>query len=443
MSTWDNCSKTSRIDRLENYFQAIGSNRVFAYGKEEYYMELKNERDYLMAFNSCPPLKAIIGKRAKAFNTGKIEIINKNTGNYATGSLAKSIREKLEKPNVLQTGRHFFSQHNHYIDIFGYCPVLVMRPSGMPDEISALWNIPPWLFDIDYTGKWIKQAKIKEIYKTYYMYWGGEKVELDFENLKFVFDDGVGTEGDTNLTIPDSRLVSLEYPVSNTIASYKSRNTLITKRGAVGILSNDSKDAAGLIPLKPNQKDDVQRDFQKYGIVGQPYQVIITDAALKWQQMGFPTKDLMLFEEIEDDINRMCDGYGWPPQLIARTKDVTFDNKKEGTKEAYRDTIIPESESRMEQFSNAILPEDANIMIRRDYSEIEVLQEDTRSKAEARRAMNEALKIEYEAGLITKNDWLEALGYDRRTDPGFDDYKTTNTETNETAPENTGTETEE
>lgn len=432
---WDNCYSVSK---LESYFHQVGTwNRSFAFGDQEYYMPLKNENDFLIAFNSCPPLKAIISKRAKAFNVGKIEILNKNTGNFARGSEANGIKDKLNRPNAIQTGKQFFSQQNHYIDIFGYCPVIIIRPAGMVDEISSIWNVPPWLFDIEYTGKWINQQKVSDIYKTFYMYWGGQKIELEYKNLWFIFDDGIGTETDTNLTIPDSRLISLDYPVSNTIAAYKSRNTLITKRGAIGILSNDAKDQSGVIPLQASKKEDIQKDFKNYGIAGQPYQVIITEASLKWQQMGFPTKELMLFEEIEDDINRICDEYGYPSELMSRGKDVTFDNKKEAKKMLYADTIIPESESRMEQFSNAILGRESNIKILRDFLDVDVLQEDKKSQAEARKSMNEALKIEYDNGLITKNDWLEAMGYDRRTDPTFDEYK------NETAPENTGTEAEE
>lgn len=422
MSKLGNWENKLDVAKLENMFVRKGLNRHFAFQGEEYFMQLRTEGDYLLAFNSCPPLKAIVSKRANLFNTGNLEVLNKNTGNYAVGSVAKSIKNILDKPNALQTGKQFFAQQNIYCDLFGYCPILVMRPAGMPEEITAIWNIPPWLFDLTYTGDWLYQTQVEGVYKKFFMFWGNKKIELEPENLFFIFDNGIGTEDDSNLTIPDSRLVGNEYVVSNITAAYKSRNTLITKRGAIGILSNDSRDQAGILPLKAGQKEEVQKDFSKYGLTGQPFQIIITDAALKWQNMGYPTKDLMLFEEIEDDINRLCDAYGWPPQLIARTKDVTFDNKKEGMKEAYRDTIIPESKQRMEQFSAAIIPEGLNLVITRDYSEVEVLQEDRKHQAEARRALNEALKIEYYAGLITKNDWLEALGMDRRTDPGFDDY---------------------
>jgi len=404
------------------------------------FFNLNNEKQYLYAFNVCAPLKSIIAKRAKAFNNGKIEYIKKSTGNYAKGAYVDQLKKLQEQPNALQSGIQFYSQQNHYIDIFGYCPVLKVHPIGMASEVSALWNIPPYLIDdFSFSGKWLKQNDIKEIYKKITISWEGESQPLDMDNIYFVFDDGIGTECDTNLTIPDSRMVGLEYPISNIHAAYKSRNTLITKRGAIGILTNDQKDQAGFIPLPSGEKDAVQADFRQYGLTGQPKQVIITDAALKWQQMGFATKDLLLFEEIEDDINRLCDAYGYPPELMARGKDVTFDNKKQAKKAFYRDTVIPEAESRIQQNSKGIIDPESGISMKVDFTDIDVIQEEAKDKADARMALNNALSIEYANGLITKNMWLIELGRDTIQDPTFDEYYKPQTEqvkTTEDAPEN-------
>lgn len=407
------------------------NGRTFGIKGELYFLNLKNEQDFLCAFNACPPLKSIIGKRAKAFNSGWMEVTRPPTderskGKKASGQTANMLRAVIQKPNVLQTKKQFFAQHNHYIDIFGYCPVLKIRPSGMPDVISQLWNIPPWLFDIEYTDKWLRQNSIEGIYKEYYLNWMGERTAIPKKDMFFVFDDGIGTDFDSNLTIPDSRLISLEYPVSNIIAAYKSRNTLITKRGAIGILSNETKDGdSGSVPLRKEEKEDIQKDFQKYGLVGQAFQVIITDANLKWQQMGFPTKDLMLFEEIQDSTNQLCNAYGYPSGLLAQIQQSTFSNKQVDRKDFIENTIMPESESRMEQFSKGVVPEEeeGKLEVTQDYSGLTILQEDKKLSAEARKALNDALKIEYDNGLITKNMWLEKLGEEKQADEEFDKYR--------------------
>jgi hypothetical protein len=421
VSEWENLTSIEYL--IEKNGDIINQKISHLIG-EEFFFNLRCEGDFLRAYRECSPLKSLIGKRAKAFNTGEVTIMNANTKKKAVGSEVKKMQALLDKPNVLQTHKQFFAQQNTYIDIFGYCPVLRMRPVGMDAEISAIWNLPPWMFDIRFTNAWLNQTQLSGIFKNFTFIWMGQKIQIDMKDLVFIFDDSIGTDKDVNLLIPDSRLVGLENEVSNIIATYKSRNTLITRRGAMGVLGSGAKDVAGPIALDPEQKDQLQKDFKKYGLVGQPYQVIISDANLQWTQIGFPTKDLLLFDEIDDDINRLCDAYGWPIELMSRTKDVTFDNKKQAMKSAYRDTIIPESESRMEQFTMVLFPDpNSQYYTAQDFDDVEILQDDKLALAQARKAMDDACTIEYNAGLITKNMWLIKLGEEPVADPTFDEYK--------------------
>jgi hypothetical protein len=425
---WNNCKGLD-----PEYFIQAGRSYGHLYGMNggeiPYFQCLLNERDFIEAYRVCPPLKAIISRRAKAFNNGIKDVFNGNTDKPARGHEAASIRAMLEKPNVLQTGDQFFSQQNQYIDLFGYCPVLVIRPSGFVDEIKAVWNIPPWLFDIKYTRKWLNQYKLTGIYEKFYILWEGKQMEIDVRDIKFIFDDGIGSEDDTNLVIPDSRLVGMDYIVSNICAAYKSRNTLITKRGAMGVLSNDSTDAKGSsLAIEEEVKKDLQRDFKSYGIVGQPFQIILTDAKMKWQQMGFATKELMLFEEIQDDIDRLCDQYGYPSELISRIKGTTYENKLQARIDMYHDSIVPEDKSRMQQFTNCIVSEGSGLIIKTDYSKVPVLQREKKIHAEARLLWNQAMKIEKDNGVSTRNEWRIKLGEEpipKEIDPTADEYKET------------------
>ena len=371
---------------------------------------LNTEVNHLNAYNHCPPLKSIIGKRAKAFNVAIIDVFNKNNSKPAQGPAGNPYRQILRKPNAVQTGKQFLAQHNTYLDLFGYCPLFIVRPYGVPDVISAVWNIPPWIFNVEYTGGFLNASDTTGIFKGFSMNWNGGIIQLSSDNLKLIFDDGFGTDNDINLTIPDSRLRSQEYPVTNIVAALMARNALITKRGATGILSNSTSDVAGHIPLLEPEKQAIQNDFSRYGITGQEWQVIISDANLKWQQMGFPTRDLMLFEEIEDDVNSLCDAYGYYPELLARSKGVTFDNKEKAEKMFYSGTIIPESQSRLEQLSNAIMGADNSIEFRGSFSHVSALQEENLQTAQARKELDTALEKEFKNNVLTKNQWLVELG---------------------------------
>lgn len=405
--SWGNELDQRELNEYLSQINVTAGRAMFTLNSNDYFFALNCEQHYLQAYKLCPPLKAIIGKRAKTFNSGTFGIINRSTDKPATGRA--DLKAILDRPNVLQSGDQFFAQQNSYLDIFGYCPVFSVEPAGMPGTIAAIWNIPPWLFDLNYTRKWLQQFELDGLFKEFFIWWNGEKITLDAKRLKFIFDDGIGTDEDSNLLIPDSRLVGLEYPVSNIVAAYKSRNTLITKRGAIGILSNESTDDSGSKALKPGEKESLQADFKKYGLVGQPFQIIVSESTLKWQQMGYPTSELMLFEEIEDSINRLCDAYGYPSVLLARAQGTTFENQKVARRDLIENSIIPENKSRLQQFTRIIAPDDT-VEIVRDYSKLMVFQDDAKNKADARSAIDTAYEKEYNNNLITKNDWLKAIG---------------------------------
>ncbi len=391
-------------------------------GAAEYFFNINEEQSCLRAFNECPPLKNIILKRSKAFNAGIIEVVKTTESqNYVKD---QDILNLLNRPNVLQTQKQFFAQQNIYIDIFGYCPVLKIK--GAFNVITSIWNIPPWLFDLNYTGKWLKQNKVQGIYSDYVLMWEGGRTDLNFDDLFFIFDDSIGTQTDAALTIPDSRMVSQEYPINNIIGTYKSLNTLISKKGAIGILSNSSKDQIGTVPLNPEDKKQLQDDFKSYGLTGQANQIIITNASLNWQSMALPIKDMLFFEGLQEFTNSLCDAYGYPPELLAQAKkDINYENKKAAKKDLFSSTIIPEGNSRMEQFSNGIIEPDKKQRIQYNFEMIDVLQEEKLIQYQAEAAINTACQTEYNAGLITKNDWRIRLGLDKLSEAGFDDYKNT------------------
>ena len=220
-----------------------------------------------------------------------------------------------------------------------------------------------------------------------------------FENIFFIKDFSPSF---STMFLPESRIKPLSMEVNNIIGAYESRNVLINYRGALGILSNDAKDAMGTLPVKKEDKQALQDDFLRYGLSKSQWKFIITSASVKWQQIGVPTKDLMLFEEIEDDIMRICDIYGYQYELLSSTKGVTFANKNEAKKILYQDTIIPESISICEQQTKLFGLDLLGLKLKKDFSHIPALQEDDVKKSTARLLLNQAKKIEETEKLIEK-----------------------------------------
>lgn len=347
------------------------------------------------AYKLVRDIRMVINRRAGIFRNGKVWILDED-GNEPTTEEANNARKLLLNPNPLQTWTDFYIQQKVYKYIFGYCPVYKLRPVGMPG-ISALYNILPLIFEEKHTGQLYMQSDINNIISSYYLNYGGEKISLRVEDVYIAKDTTVNL--DPNCFLPESRLTALQYDAALVRALGDARFTMVEKRGALGILSNDTKDAAGHLPVTDEEKKQIQREYSKYGLSTHKNQLIITDANLKWQQMAISTKDLMLLELGEDAKIQIADMFDYPAELLSSIKGTTYANKREAKKSLYEDVALPEAVSDSEQLTRELELESCRIEI--DFSEVPVLQEDEKMRAETLRNTISALDTAYAKGIIS------------------------------------------
>ncbi|WP_430897649.1 MULTISPECIES: phage portal protein [unclassified Paraflavitalea] len=363
------------------------------------------------AYSKCPPLTAIINKKVQAYVNGDISITD-SKGNEAKGPNVEKLKALMRRPNPIQTWPEFEAQMYAYTQLFGWCLLLPVVPYGF-DNIDAkhIWVISPHRLEIEEKTD-IDLSKFNDkklnLIKSVKLNIGNFQVPLNPDQVFIVRDSVLNFNSSL---LPGSRIQSLEFPINNIIGAYESRNVLINFRGALGILSHDpGKSQYAAMAITSTQKEELQKDFSRYGLKRSQWQVILTDASLKWQQMGYPTKDLMLFEEIEDDIMRICDQYNFPSPLINSAQGPSVSNTKEFKQQVYQDAIIPEAKSLYQQLSEFFQLDQFGLVLTKDYSKLTVLQNNKKEEAESRKTLNEALKFEWDAGLITLNQWLLKLG---------------------------------
>lgn len=397
---------------------ADGKQWFLEYGGGSYfYFSYAGHASSLTAYEKCPPINAIINRKAQAYINGITYVLN-SKGKEAQGEEAKKLRNLLMKPNPIQGWEEFEAQGYIYEQLFGFNLLFIVKPAGFKENIDAtsMWNIPPSMVDIEETNKLFYQTDLKGIIKQIVLNYKGTRTVMRQEDLYIMKDF---TPRFDSLVIPQSRICALEMPINNIIGTYESRGVLINNRGPGGIYSQEPGSGQYVAtPMSPDEKEQLQQDFIRYGLKKNQYQFIITTASIRYQQTGIATKDLMLFEEIEDDIMRICDSYNYPYQLMSSAKGTTFSNVNEGKKLLYQDAIIPESTSIYRQWNAIFKAENYNLRIDKDYTGVHVLQEDQLQAAQARKARNDALIIEWQNDLITRNRWLELNGEDPLTTDG-------------------------
>lgn len=414
---------TKSVDINPSTYRGTSGQETFFWDDKghEHIFSYKGHDSSLTAYQKCPPLTSIINKKAQAYINGKTWVMNvggKGKDKVSTNINAKKITKLFARPNPLQNQKQFEAQQEIYIQLFGYCLLLVIIPVGYEKygaiEATSMWNIPPNLLTIEETNKLFYQTDQSGIIKDVKVMYRGNNTSLDLKNI-FIFKD-ISPSFHT-LIFPESRVCSLEMPINNIIGALESRNVLINYRGANGIFSHDPGSGGQFpaMPLTPLEKEQLQADFRRYGLRRKQWQYIITTASIKWQPIGSQVKDLGLFEEVLEDSKMLCDGFGYPPHLMGLI-DPTFNNQNAAEKGLYQNTIIPEAESNYDEWNNVFKTDELNLRIEKDYSHLPVLQADEVSKAQARAARNAAYEIEWRNGLCTLDEWRIANGDDALPD---------------------------
>jgi len=392
-------------------------------GIDAQWLGLKNKQMQKWAYEYCFPLASVVDRLAEADITGKVEILRakgKGKQDYATSAWATRMNTLLEQPNPLQSWEQFRGQQVIYKKIFGFCPVLPIMPSSIKDKSYALAmiNIPPWCFDVVSTKNILGQSTLDGLVKEYKVTLL-DKTSTFTPDQIFILEDSFMQDEEYDFLLPKSRLVGLDMAVSNICAAMEADNVLLRKRGPLGFISHDAaatKDAvAGYLPMTNNEKDELQRSLSQYGLNLHQFQYAISRQAVRWNPMSYNVTELGTKDTVVAGERAICHRYGYDYVLYEQSAS-TYANQNGAHKALWQNNVIPNAEKDFSKYNKYFDAASNNAVITVDYSYLPVLQENEMERANSRKAMNEALKMEYDNNLITRNQWLTALGYDTVAD---------------------------
>lgn len=397
-------------------------------GQNAVWLGLQNRIQQKWAYEYCYALASVVDKLASADTTGEVEILRykgKGREDEATSPYATRLNKLFAQPNPLQSWEQFRGQQVVYKKIFGFCPVLPIMPSGVldPSYCIGIINLPPWTFEVIPTGKYTGQTTIEGIVKEYHCTILNEKKVFEPHEL-FILNDGLIQDDVRNFLLPKSKLVGLDMAVSNLCAAMEADNVLLKKRGPLGFISHDAaatKDAvAGYLPMTQTEKNELQTNLLQYGLSLSQFQYVISRQAVKWNPMSYDTNQLGTKDTIIAAEKAICHRYDYS-YILYEDSGATYANQSGAHKSLYQNNVIPNANKDIEKYGMFFQAKDNNCEIKICFDDLPILQENELEKANAAKAWNDALLIEYNNNLITKNQWLTARGYDTVTDG--DKYK--------------------
>jgi hypothetical protein len=352
-------------------------------------------------FLSIPELRAVVDKRASMMSSNN-PILYDRDGNVVENHW---LNDLISKPNPMQSwGDVVYSLSVNdalYSNAFAYCPV---RTLGVRNLMVTL---PSGKIQIDLNGTTLKQMDVEGLINSFTFKYDAQKFEkLDIQDVIYLT-----TADGMSIVKPTSRLDALKYPLSNIKASYHKRNVLLENIGAIGILSAQNSDMGGVIPMTPEEKRQIQKDW--YG--RSKDELMITESQVNWTPMSYPTRDLMLFEELTADKLAIIDAYGLNYNLFSSDKGATFTNVRDSIRMVYTDTIIPETQEMYNTIMQQLKLADEGYYLEADFSHLPVLQDDEQSKAQAEKTKVDTYSVMLRDGVISKQQYAMEFGIELET----------------------------
>ena len=207
-----------------------------------------------------------------------------------------------------------------------------------------------------------------------------------------------------------SVIETLKVPLSNIMMAYESRNVLIGNRGFRAIFSSAKGDGIGRVPMLENEKEIIQEEIKQYGTLGDQKQFLFTTMPINVDMIDQDVRKLGLFEEIVDDGMIVSNALSVPTDLLKLDlKGITYENQDASMKRLYQDNVIPKTKEDFNAINVWLGLNETEWQIRGSFAHLPILQENKEQNAKANDVTSKYYKDLFERGLVTVNQWLEAV----------------------------------
>lgn len=357
--------------------------------------------DKFALYYEIPELHAVINRYAKMIASANPIIVNDKGEIQKTNG--NTIFKLIDRPSAMQSWGTMM-----YMVAVNKCVTnnaLIYAPKG---SFGALQLLPLAFNNVKIvpTGKNLISAELGSFIEKFQIPTSVVDTYKDFYPQDVVYltePDGI------NLFNTKSKIDTLKYPLSNLKKQYEKRNVLLSNMFSLGILSSDNGDGISSVPLQPQDIVQMRKDMKQR----HDGEIIITDKTLKFNPMTFPTKDLMLFEEMTADKLAIIDEYGLNQHMFGQGeggKGSTFSNVEMGERQAYNSTIIPDTEIIYDELTKQLGLDREGLYLVPDFSHISVLKDDEKTNAESLLKRAEAVSKINELTPLSTEEMRKLLG---------------------------------
>jgi hypothetical protein len=344
------------------------------------------------AYIEIPELRTVVDKKAQMLANGKPRLVKESDGSEVESHW---VLDLIKNPNPMQSWQDVI--YSISVNDSLYSTALCYAPKRSFGIVNLFVPLATHKVQINTSGRSLKQMEKGGLIKDYVYNFNEDNKELltNDEVIIIQTTDGV------NILNSVSKIESLKYPLSNIKAQYNKRNVLLENIGAIGILSAVNSDLGGALPMSPEEREQIQRDWYNRS----KDELIISESDVKWTPMSFPTKDLMLFDELKADKLAIIDAFGLNYYIFSNESGSTYSNVNYGERLCYTSTIIPESNRIYDNITEQLGLEKEGLRLTADFEHLPVLQKDFLQESQSVDYRASALiKIQTELGINLTDD---------------------------------------
>lgn len=212
-----------------------------------------------------------------------------------------------------------------------------------------------------------------------------------------------------------SRLKTQHKCIENLIAVYSARFNIYDKRGAIGAIVSDKKDADIALPLNPQERKNIVDEFhRKYGVTGSKMPFALLDGPLSYMNLSASIAELQPFVETQLDAAQIAAIFQIKKELIPRDGNSTFSNQESAEISVYNDMVIPEMKHYLDSLTTWLGLTDAGLYLDAKWDNVEILKKTKRDGVNAEQTKFSLEIGKFKSGFITLNEALGNMGMEAR-----------------------------
>lgn len=341
-------------------------------------------------YNTIPQLKTPVDKLAAMFSNGVFKL--QKIGSDELMDLPPDLKKLLENPNMSQAQNTMLKNYLTQLIVYGNQFMYGNWASKLSDLPVSLIPVSPACTIPNLTGKYFDQIDMSGVVKNYEY---REDGYVRYFNTDEIMWNKIADLD--NLLVGASPLKAMKFPLTNTRLAYQYLNVISAEKGAIGVLSPNGKDSIGPIALTPEERKQQEAFYrQDNGIEDDQKKINISNVPMLWSPISYPTKDLLLMEQIDANFLTILNVLGVNQNLFINS---TYDNLRHGLIQTHNDTVVPYADEFTQSLSKFLgLQEGTRLIL--DYSHLPYLQVDKKSEAETLSTVSNALNTLVQGGII-------------------------------------------